>query len=75
MDYEIVIRKILDKFKEKLVVRKSELIELIRDDTKNPGDPKKVVDAITKMLVQKKLIIPLYTSESTFAITQMGMKE
>jgi len=75
MDYEMINRKILDKFKEKLVVNKNELIDLIKDDVKNPGNPRKVIDAMTKMLVQKKMIIPLYTSESTFAITQRGIKE
>ena len=71
----MINRKILDKFKEKLVVNKNELIDLIKDDVKNPGNPRKVIDAMTKMLVQKKMIIPLYTSESTFAITQRGIKE
>ena len=75
MDYEMINRKVLNKFKEKLVVNKSELIDLIKDDVKNPGNPRKVVDAITKMLAQKRMIIPLYTSGSTFAITQRGMKE
>jgi len=74
MDYDTITQKVLKKFKEKLVVRKSELVDLIRDDLKNPGNPKKVIDAITKMLVQKKHITPVYASESTFAITQKGMK-
>ena len=74
MDYDTITQKVLKKFKEKLVVRKSELVDLIRDDLKNPGNPRKVIDMITKMLVQKKLITPVYASESTFAITQRGMK-
>lgn len=75
MDYDMITQKVLNKFKEKLVVRKSELVDLMRDDLKNPGNPRKVIDAITKMLVQKKLITPVYASESTFAITQRGMKD
>lgn len=71
----MITQKVLNKFKEKLVVRKSELVDLMRDDLKNPGNPRKVIDAITKMLVQKKLITPVYASESTFAITQRGMKD
>ena len=74
MDYDTITQKVLKKFKEKLVVRKSELVDLIRDDLKNPGNPRKVIDAITKMFIQKKLITPVYASESTFAITQKGMK-
>jgi len=70
----MITQKVLDKFKEKLVVRKGELVDLIIDDVKNPGNPWKVIDAITKMLLQKKLITPVYASESTFAITQKGMK-
>ena len=74
MDYDRVTQKVLAMFKERLVVRKSELVELIKDDVRNPGNPRKVIDAITKMFVQKKLITPIYASESTFAITQKGMK-
>lgn len=75
MDYDMITQKVLDKFKERLVVRKSELVDLIRDDVKNPGNPRKVIDIITKTLIQKKVIISVYASESTFAITQRGMKE
>ncbi len=61
--------------KEKLVVRKSELIEHVkRDVTGNPHSPKNVVDSITKTLVQRGFITPLYASETTFAVTQKGMR-
>ena len=59
---------------EVLVARKSELVELIKGDL-NPENPKTVVDMITKMLIQKGLITPLYACESSFAITKRGMKE
>ena len=60
---------------EKLVARKSELIECVKGDVKgNPHSPKEVVDSITKMLVQKGFITPIYASETTFAITQKGMR-
>ena len=75
MGYEQVAQRILEIMGERLVVRKSELIDFIKDDVKNPGNPWKVVDTITKMLVQRGLITPLYTSESTFAITQKGIRE
>jgi len=74
MDYDRITKKVLDKFKERLVVRKSELVDLIRDDARNPGNPRKVITVITKTLVQKKLITPIYASETTFAVTQKGMK-
>jgi hypothetical protein len=69
-----ITHKVLQKFKDSLVVRKSELIDLVRNEIKNPEDPRSVIDMITKMLVQKGWITPLYASESTFAITQRGMK-
>jgi len=69
-----ITEKVLQKFKESLVVRKSELIELFKNEIKNPENPRSVIDTITKMLVQKGWITPLYASESTFAITQRGMK-
>ena len=56
------------------MVRKSELVNHIKNDV-NPDDPRKVVDSVIQRLVQQKLITPLYASESTFAITQTGMKE
>lgn len=75
IDYDGVSKKILGMFREKLVVRKSELVALIAEDVgKNPGNPRTVVEAVTKGLIQKGLITPLYASESTFAITQRGMK-
>lgn len=75
MEYDGISKKVLEVFREKLVVRKIELIELIREDVgKNPSNPRAVVESVTKMLVQKGLITPLYASESTFAITQRGMK-
>lgn len=69
-----ITHKVLKKFKESLVVTKSELIQLVKNDIKNPEDPRNVIDAVTKMFVQKGWIIPLYASRSTFAITQKGIK-
>ena len=68
-------KKVLKKFGEALVLRKSELIKFIKDDVKNPENPKTVLDSIIQKLIQQKYITPLYASESTFAITQNGMKE
>jgi len=73
--YDNITKKVLEKFKEKLVVRKAELVELIKDDvSKNPGNPNEVIDNVTKMLVQKKMITPVFSSSSTFAVTQRGVR-
>ncbi len=74
MEQEKLTRKILQRMSEVLVARKSELVELIKNDV-NPENPRTVVDMITKMLVQRGLIMPLYACETTFAITKNGMKE
>jgi predicted transcriptional regulator len=76
MTYNEVAQKILKRMGEKLVMRKSELIEYIKNNVKiNPKDPSDVVSSALKMLVQKGLITPVYASESTFAITQRGIRE
>jgi len=73
--HEKIEKKIMKLMKEKLVARKSELIEYIKGDiTGNPHSPKNVVDSITKTLIQRGFITPLYASETTFAITQKGMR-
>ena len=74
--YENIIKKIMELMAEKLVARKSELIEYVKKDIKgNPHNPKEVVDSITKMLVQRGSITTIYASETTFAITQKGIRE
>jgi hypothetical protein len=74
--YEKIEKKIMKMMKEKLVVRKSELLKSVKGDIKgNPHSPKAVVDSITKELVQRGFIVPLYASETTFAITQRGMRK
>ena len=73
--YEKIQRKIMKIMNEKLVARESELIEYVKGDIEgNPHSPKSVVDSITKTLVQRGFIVPLYASETTFAITQKGMR-
>ena len=74
--YEEIERKIMKLMSEKLVARKSELLEHVKKYIKgNPHSPKAVVDSVTKDLLQRGYIIPLYTSETTFAITQKGIRE
>ena len=74
MERDKITKKILERMAEVLVARKTELVKLVKNDI-NPEDPRDVVDNITKMLVQSGLITPLYACETTFAITQKGMKE
>jgi len=66
--------KVLEKFKNSLVVRKIELVQLIQDDLKNSEDPTSVVKTITNNFIHKGWITPLYASKSVFAITQRGIK-
>jgi hypothetical protein len=66
--------KVLKKFKDSLVVRNSELIQLIQNEVKCSGDSVNIVKTLTKNFIQKGWITPLYASESTFAITQRGIK-
>jgi len=73
MNYDAITKKIMERMKEVLVARKTELIDFVKGDI-NPEDPKTVVGNILSELTQKGLITPLYASESTFAITQKGMK-
>lgn len=72
MHYDGLERKILERMKTLLVARKSELMDLVKEESSNPRN---VVEVIVKALIQKELIIPIYASESTFAITQKGIKE
>ncbi len=74
MEQEMLTKKILQRMGEILVARKSELVELIKNDV-NPESPKAAVDMITRMLIQRGLLTPLYACETTFAITKRGMKE
>lgn len=73
MNNSAISRKIMDRMKEVLVARKAELVDFVKGDI-NPADPREVVNTVTKNLVQQGFITPLYASESTFAITQKGMK-
>jgi predicted transcriptional regulator len=74
MNYDAITKKIMDRMKEVLVARKTELIDFVKGNI-NPEDPKVVVSNILNELAQKGLITPLYASESTFAITQKGMRQ
>ncbi|HDM05876.1 MAG TPA: hypothetical protein ENG34_01185 [Candidatus Aenigmarchaeota archaeon] len=74
MSHEKIARKIIERMREVLVAKKSELVELVKNDI-NPSDPARVVDAVTKKLVERGLITPVYGFETTFAITRKGMKE
>ena len=66
--------KVLEKFKESLVVRKAELVQLIQSDLKSSEDPGSVINTVTNIFIQKGWITPLYASKSVFAITQRGIK-
>ncbi len=69
MKNESTEKKILKKMSESLVANRSELLKVVRSDGKRD-----IEDAINS-LVENKLIIPIYGSHTTFAITQRGIKE
>ena len=56
MSHEKIARKIIERMREVLVAKKSELVELVKNDI-NPSDPARVVDAVTKMLKNELLFL------------------
>ena len=64
-------KKILNKMLESLVVNRSELYVVTGAKTKKERTE---VEFTLKSLVSKGWIIPVYASQTTFAITQTGMK-
>ena len=72
--YDNLTKKVLEKFRERLVMRKSEILNFMKN-IKNPGDSSNAIDAVLRKLLDSKLIVPVYASESTFAITKKGMRE
>lgn len=69
MKNENIERKILKRISESLVANKFELIEATK------GNGRTNVDDAIRSLVEDELIVPLYGSHTTFAITQKGIKE
>ena len=67
-----VEKKILERMAKSLVARKSELIEYLK---KERGVSRTVVETSINSLISKGLISPIYACETTFAITQKGIKE
>ena len=64
-------KKVLDKMAESLVVNISELFAAT--GAKNKKDKTEVENAI-KVLIEKQFITPIYSSQTTFAITQSGVR-
>lgn len=65
-------REVMKKMRRSLVVNKVELLEQVKNKTKNP---KTRMNNVLKELIDRGWIVPLYGSETTFAITQKGMRE
>jgi len=63
-------KKILERMGEALVCRKSELVNHL----KQKSISEKSIDTVTKLMAQKGYLRIIYASETTFAITQKGMK-
>jgi len=69
--YDGIEKKILKEMSRRLVVKKIELLEF----AKKQKISRNTINAVSKMLVQKGLLTTVYASESTFAITQKGIRE
>jgi hypothetical protein len=65
-------KEVMKKMRTSLVANKRELLDRVKNRAKNP---KIKMNNVLGELVNKGWIIPLYGSETTFAITQKGMKE
>jgi len=66
-------KKILEEMSVRLVANRSEIMDFI---IKNKGEVESgVINSITKSLVQKGLLIEVYSSTKSFAITTKGIKE
>lgn len=70
--YNGIEKKILEKMSKKLVMKKTEIMTIINKDVSSPNQ---VLKSVMKMLSQRGLVVPVYAYESTFAITQKGIKE
>ena len=64
-------KKILEEMCFRLVATKKELADFISE--KNGAA--NAVDSITKSLVERGLLIKVYSATTSFAITQKGMKQ
>lgn len=65
-------RKILLEMAERLVAKKSEILKFLQE-TGNINQ--EVIKSVTKALLERGLLTPVYSSETTYAITQKGLKE
>ena len=65
-------RKILEEMAIRHVVKKDEIFNFFKDQKDVTKD---VINVIMRSLVQRGLIIGIYVSSSTFAITQKGIRE
>ena len=65
-------KKILEKMATTLVASKSELISSLSKDANISKD---IVVSAAKSLISKGFLTPVYSSETTYAITQKGMRE
>ena len=69
--YDGIEKKMLEEMSRRLVAKKIELWEF----AKKQKISKSAMDSVTKILVQKGMLTKIYASESTFAITQKGIRE
>ena len=65
-------KKILEEMNLRLVANKREILNFLNKEREIPMP---VVNAVTKSLVQRGLLKKIYSSTTSFAITQKGMKQ
>lgn len=64
-------KKVLDKMHQSLVANKFELFEAAKAKTKKD---KTEVERAIRSLINKDMIVPVYSSHTTFALTQNGSR-
>jgi len=64
-------RKILEKLGENLLMRKEEIINFLKNETKNAEE---VFYAVMKSLVDKGFVKYVYAGSACYAITRKGLR-
>lgn len=67
-----LVKLVMNTIKEMQVCKKSEVFKLV---SKKKRISKKDFDNIISELIEEQWLVSIYGSDSTFAITQKGLKE
>jgi len=72
MEENGIEKKILEEMSVRLVASKFEITNFVNNGKKIPES---VLDSVTRSLVENGLLIRIYSSTTSFAITQKGIKQ